>query len=70
MTANTRVKCRFCDWSRPRWFKVDGRPKSGMSALLRHVDAEHPEEAEKILKYVGDNENGSLAESEFECTLQ
>lgn len=48
-----KVNCRFCSWQRPLFWreKATGKTKSGMDALLEHVENEHPDKAHSILQY-------------------
>jgi hypothetical protein len=57
-----RVRCRFCDWERPQFFKANGATVSGMNALLYHIDSVHPEEAENIRRHSGRSEDEALGE--------
>lgn len=53
------VKCKFCDWSRPRFRKFDGGERRDVSAALYwHVREEHPEQQGMVAKlhsYRGDS---------------
>jgi hypothetical protein len=47
------VKCRFCDWTRPLWYKANGRTRSGWDKLRDHVGDAHPMEAKQIDSSLG-----------------
>lgn len=53
MTSKGIVKCRFCDWSRPAMYTTKGgRFKRGVDVLYSHVEDEHEDEFEAIVKQV------------------
>jgi hypothetical protein len=46
VSEERRVKCRWCDWSRPMyWTNRNGKARSGFDSLKQHVDDEHVAEA-------------------------
>jgi len=43
------IKCRFCDWSIPKWTTTKkGIRKEGYAKLLRHILLNHPEKLEEL----------------------
>jgi len=58
-----RLKCRFCEFSVPKWSqKRGGKPSSGMNRLLSHIQDDHPEEAAKL--FTEEDANGQVHPSE------
>ena len=47
------VKCRYCDWQRPLWFKGQTGAYSGFTVLQKHIHDEHPVEYAAIQEYLG-----------------
>lgn len=48
-----RVRCRFCDFTRPVWFtSPSGGRANGFNVLANHVEAEHPEEYAGIQRHL------------------
>ena len=44
-----RIKCRFCDWSTPKWTtNKKGQHIEGYGKLLRHIEFNHPEKLEEL----------------------
>ena len=44
-----RIKCRFCDWSIPKWTtNKKGNRIEGYGKLLRHIEFNHPEQLERL----------------------
>jgi len=40
-----RVKCRYCEWSRPVWWTTkEGKKRNGFDALSEHMPDFHAEE--------------------------
>lgn len=51
------VKCRFCDWTTPRFRRWKGGkrtsgPEVAYLRLLNHIEQEHPVEWEEIERYL------------------
>lgn len=52
------VSCKFCDWSRPLFWKKNGRLIRGFDRLRKHVEDEHEEQFIAITEWArGDEEN-------------
>jgi hypothetical protein len=48
-----RIKCRFCDWSTPAWTRAKGgKSKSGYPRLADHVEAYHPHDHKRIMRWM------------------
>ena len=53
-----KVSCKFCEWSRPLFWKKNGRLISGFDKLRKHVEDEHEEEFIAITEWArGDVKN-------------
>ena len=55
MKNDDRVKCKFCEWSRQKWFRSGGRlhgPEDAFKSLVDHVISEHPLEYDDIEAWI------------------
>jgi hypothetical protein len=52
------LKCRFCEFRTPTHRRLkDGRVRSGWNILQSHIEVEHPEDHERIMKWWEDYRN-------------
>jgi len=51
------LKCKFCDYTVLAWRTTNGKHKSGWSLLQQHVMLKHPEEYEKVLLVLEEEES-------------
>jgi hypothetical protein len=52
-----RLKCKFCDWSTPRWIRRHGVAMHGYARVQNHVEYAHRGEYEAIIERVRQEEN-------------
>jgi len=43
-----KIKCRFCDWTIPKWTTTKGRHIERYRELLKHIAFEHPEKLKEL----------------------
>ena len=49
MADENRIKCRWCEFTTPRWLTgKDGKPKSGWPSLHDHIFLTHETEYDRL----------------------